>query len=108
MAEKDSPIVIEVPGPRIRLHENDEIQERILDQLSKGHCRLVLNFRKVEYVDSSFLGALIIALKRATSSGGDIRLCCLKESLLNIFQLMRLDRLFELFQTEEAAIESFK
>jgi len=107
MSESQSPTVVVVPGPRIRLEENDVIRELLLGHITDGRTRLVLNFEQVEFVDSSFLGLLIIVLKRATAAGGDIRICCLQPSMRNIFELMRLNRLFEFHSTEEAALASF-
>lgn len=103
-----NPVIIRVPGPRIRLEENEGLRESLLAQVGSGRTRLVLNFKDVEFVDSSFLGLMIIILKRVTGDGGDVRICCLQKPLESIFQLMRLDRLFSVYETEEAAVLSFQ
>ncbi|MGF1572548.1 MAG: STAS domain-containing protein, partial [Sumerlaeia bacterium] len=66
-----------------------------------------LNFQGVEFVDSSFLGMVIVVLKRATSGGGDIRICCLSPALNTIFTMMRLNRLFTIYDTVEDAKRSY-
>ena len=101
------PKTIVIPGPRIRLSENDRLRTLLFDEINAGHTNLVLDFHDVEFVDSSFLGLLIIVLKRATSAGGDLKLCCLRKPLQDIFGLMRLDRLFDTYGTEEEARASF-
>jgi anti-anti-sigma factor len=68
----------------------------------------VLDFGEVEFVDSSFLGLMIVLLKRVTAEGGDLRLCRLQAPLRGIFELMRLDRLFAVYDTDTAAVESFQ
>jgi anti-anti-sigma factor len=102
------PTIVHVPGPRIRLEENDSLREDLLAHVAAGRTALILNFHEVEFVDSSFLGLMIIVLKRVTAYGGDVRICCLQKPLESIFELMRLDRLFSVYETEEAAVQSFK
>ncbi len=101
------PKVVGLPGPRIKLDENQGIRQELLDYVSRGNARLVLDFTEVDFVDSSFLGFLIILLKRATASGGDIRLCAMRQPLRSTFDLMRLDRLFPLHETAEEAKHSY-
>ncbi len=100
------PRVFLLPGPRIKLDENQEVRQELLDFVSGGKARAVLDFQNVEFVDSSFLGFMIILLKRATASGGDVRLCAMKQPLRSTFDLMRLDRLFPLYETAEEALRS--
>jgi len=107
MAEVE-PTVVEVPGPRIRLEESGKVRSDLLALIESGKDHLVLDFEDVDFVDSSFLGLLIVVLKRATATGGDVRICCLRPQLINIFTLMRLDRLFEIHDTRQAAIDSYK
>ncbi len=107
MADSE-PTVVQVPGPRIRLEESGAVRAELLGLVEAGKNRLVLDFAEVDFVDSSFLGLLIIVLKRAMASGGDVRICCLRPQIVSIFNLMRLDKLFQIFETRAKAIESFK
>lgn len=107
MKPDTSPAVVRVPGPRFRMEEDDAIRQELLELVAGDQHRIVLDFEEVEFVDSSFLGLLIIVLKRVTASGGDLRICCLREQLRGIFNLMRLDRLFDIYDSQEEAIQSF-
>lgn len=108
MSNMTEPLAIKIPGPRVRLEENEQIRELVFAHLAEGHNRLVLDFSGVEFVDSSFLGLLVVVLKRSTTSGGEVRLCSLQDPIRNVFELMRLDRLFEIYDTQEAAKASFR
>ncbi|MBX3728885.1 MAG: STAS domain-containing protein [Candidatus Sumerlaeia bacterium] len=108
MSEASKPLVVRVPGPRIRLQENEAVREMLMRHVNSGKNRIVLDFQDVEFVDSSFLGLMIVLLKRVTAQGGDLRLCHLQTPLRGIFELMRLDRLFAVYDTETAAVESFQ
>lgn len=103
----DNYVVIPVPGPHVRAQQNEQMKELLVQHLQNGQANLILNFNGVEFVDSSFLGMMIVVLKRATSASGDLRLCCLSPSLNSIFLMMRLNRLFAIFDSVEDAQRSF-
>ena len=105
---QQQPVVIRIPGPRVRLAEHESLREEMLESIGEGSVSIVLNFEEVEFADSSFLGLLIIVLKRATANGGDVRICRLQPPLAKIFELMRLHRLFQIYETEQEAVESFQ
>lgn len=103
----ENSVVVQIPGPHIRSQQNELIKELLVDHLQRGQHNLVLNFEGVEFVDSSFLGMMIVILKRATSVNGDLRICCLSPALSTIFSMMRLNRLFTIYQTVEDAQRSY-
>ncbi|MDX1973607.1 MAG: STAS domain-containing protein [Candidatus Sumerlaeia bacterium] len=102
-----SVVVIQIPGPQVRSQQNEILKAELVQHLENGHSRIVLNFSGVDFVDSSFLGMIIVILKRATSVGGDVRICCLTPALTTIFSMMRLNRLFTLYPTLQEAEQSF-
>jgi anti-sigma B factor antagonist len=69
---------------------------------------LVVNLAGVEFLDSNTLAILVHGLKRAHQNRGDLRLCCLRNSVRILFELTRLDNVFEIFVSEEDAIQSYK
>ena len=69
--------------------------------------RLILNLEKIEYLCSAGLGSLVALLKKVRVSNGELKLCCLNESVRELFELMLLTRIFEIFETEELARKSF-
>lgn len=101
------PFVVVVPGPRMRLEDNDQFKARLYQLVAEGRTRLVLDMSGVEFVDSSFLGLLIIVLKRVSALGGDLRVSGLCVQVREIFALMRLDKLFHIHDTTEEAVRSF-
>ncbi|MCX7020076.1 MAG: STAS domain-containing protein [bacterium] len=106
-SEANKPIVINLPGSRMRAEENEIVRGTLFGHIDRGENRLVIDFATVDFVDSSFLGLLVIALKRATANGGDIKLCNLGKSVRSIFQLLRLHRVFDIYETVDSAVEAF-
>lgn len=68
---------------------------------------LIVNMEDVSFIDSTGLSSLIHGMKRAREMDGDLRLCGLQQSVRMIFELTRLDKVFEIFITEDDAIKSF-
>jgi len=101
------PIIFDLKGPQLRADSTGDISEKLIRLINEGNTQVILNFETVQFVDSSFLGFLVIILKRATAKGGDIRLCSLNDQILELFKMMRLNRLFQIFSTPEEAQASF-
>jgi anti-sigma B factor antagonist len=75
--------------------------------LIKDKMRVVLDMSSLKFVDSSGLGALISCLRDTNGRKGDFRLCNMSRSVLALFELMRMHRVFSIHETTEGAVASF-
>jgi anti-anti-sigma factor len=82
------------------------IREHLLGQLALGQTRIVIDMGRVPFVDSTGLSAMIVAQHEATARGGGVRLACAHRSVLRVFQITRLDRLFALYDDVCDALEA--
>jgi len=87
------------------LKNADEFKAEMLDLFNKGHRNIVLSFKQVEYIDSSFLGALVASLKSGLSKKGDILLVELKQDIHDLLCLIRMDKVFRIYSTKDEAFE---
>lgn len=62
------------------------------------------NMQNVEFVDSSGLGTIVASLKRLRSTGGELSICCVHSTVRALFELVRMHRLVEIFDTREEAL----
>jgi anti-sigma B factor antagonist len=62
---------------------------------------VLIDFRDVTFMDSSGLGALVLALKTVRAAGGKLFICSVNEQIKMLFELTSMDRVFEIFQTRE-------
>ena len=69
--------------------------------------KLIVNFEKVKYMSSAVLGKLITLNKMVAAEKGKLKFCCIHPSVMEIFKIMKLDKLFKIFESEEKAVESF-
>lgn len=83
----------------------DEFKTAIIDFFNNhGKKRIIINMEDVEYIDSSFLGALVSALKYVLPFKSDIILVGLRKDILNLFALIRLDKVFKIFDNFNDAL----
>jgi anti-sigma B factor antagonist len=75
--------------------------------LDRGDRRLLIDFSRTGYIDSSGLGALVSLSKKIRESGGELRLSGLNEDLRSLFELTKLDTLFAIAETPKQALASF-
>ncbi|MEQ8675972.1 MAG: STAS domain-containing protein [Aggregatilineales bacterium] len=70
--------------------------------------KVVVNLENVNFIDSSGLSALVKGLKRCRQNGGELYLCHLQQAVFIIFELTRLDKAFNIYADEAAAIKAFE
>jgi anti-sigma B factor antagonist len=70
--------------------------------------RIVLDLSRVRFVDSSGCGAILSVLKSVTATAGDLKLCRVQRPVRSTFELIRLHRICEIFDTREQAVQAFK
>ncbi|NLH15912.1 MAG: STAS domain-containing protein [Phycisphaerae bacterium] len=69
---------------------------------------IILDFSNVKFLTSSVLGLLIRILKKVNEAGGGLRLCGINAKILEIFNITRLDKVFEIVSTREKALVEFR
>lgn len=69
--------------------------------------KVVVNLSKVTYVDSSGLATLVEILKNMRSYGGRLRLSDMSSKVKSLFEITKLEKLFDIAAGEEEAISTF-
>lgn len=76
--------------------------------LIKNQTKVVLDMSKIKFVDSSGLGALISCLRDTNARKGDFRLGAMSRTVLALFELMRMHRVFSIHDSVEGAVSSYR
>jgi anti-sigma B factor antagonist len=72
-------------------------------------CRkLVLNLGRVQFADSRGCGAILSCVRRLSEVGGDLKLCKVTRFVRTVFELIRLHRICEIYDTQEQAVQAFQ
>jgi anti-sigma B factor antagonist len=90
------------------LTKSENFKQIVFKEIESGTRNLIISFENVEYLDSSFLGALVAILKNLVPKNGKLTLIELNNDIRNLFELTRLDKIFNLMNSLETAIEDFK
>jgi anti-sigma B factor antagonist len=98
--------VIAVDGQLI-VSNRHELKERVAEAVDFGSKKILVDFSKTGYIDSSGLGALVSLAKKLREAGGELRLAGLNEDLRTLFELTKLDTLFSITVTPEQALQGF-
>lgn len=106
--EKYGTVVLQqVNLERATLKEADQFKKLLIKDIDEGSRQLIVDLSSCEFIDSTFLGSLVVALKRVTSLGGDLKLVGLQPAVHAMFELTRMFRVFETFPTKDDAIKSY-
>lgn len=98
--------VVEVDGQLI-VGNRQELKDLVLHAIEDGARNFVVDFARTSYIDSSGLGVLVSLSKKAREVGGELRLAGLNEDLQTLFELTKLDTLFQIRSTLEEALDGF-
>ena len=93
---------------RATLREADEFKYTLSKSIEQGYRKIVVDLSLCEFIDSTFLGALVVSLKKVTTMGGDLRLVGFHPAVHSMMELTRMHRVFESYPTKEDAINSFE
>ncbi len=77
----------------------------LIDEL--GRKKVLLNFSNVEYLSSAALGKFITLNKKVQQAGGKLVMCNINPDIIEVFEITRLDRLFNIQRDEQTALQSF-
>ena len=72
-----------------------------------GRRKLLLNFGNVEYLSSAALGKLITLNKKVQTAGGRLILCNIDPQILEVFEITKLDKFFNIQKEEQTALQAF-
>jgi anti-anti-sigma factor len=90
-----APLTIIKPAGILDGVKANELCQQVSQSLALGNNFVMLDLADVNFIDSSGLGALIIALKMLRTAGGDLYLCSIAEPVRILLSMTRMDRLFE-------------
>ncbi|HEY0459408.1 MAG TPA: STAS domain-containing protein [Pyrinomonadaceae bacterium] len=100
-------IVLDLQGD-IRLGAgNIELHNILRALVEKGEKRILLNLANVTYIDSSGLGELVAGYTTLQKNGGELKILRLTERVHELMVITKLLTVFDVFDDEQEAIESF-
>ncbi len=105
--QKSNNITLVVLRGEIGTETVNQFKEKLDAIVNEGRKRLVMDFQDVSYLNSMGLGVVAATLKKVKKDKGDLKLVNLSPAVQELFELTRLTKVFEIFDSEESAIKSF-
>jgi anti-sigma B factor antagonist len=102
--EEDGVIIAEIQIKEANLVLAEQFKKELLDLINMGKNHIVLDFRNVEYVDSSFLGSMVSSLKMAIANKSDMAVIHLNKDIEDLFNLTRLNKVFNIYPNKRMAV----
>lgn len=100
----DARSAVIAPAGRLDSHSTILLEQTLNAQLQKGTVWLYIDMSNVDYVASSGLKTLVSTWRRARDGGGDVILSGLQPRLVEIFEMVGFDMLFQVFPDLDAAL----
>lgn len=104
--QKDGISIFRVVGD-IDINSSPEVKKSFDAALNKEQEKVVINLKEVNYIDSSGLATLVEVLKNLRSKSGKLKLTNLSDKVRGLFEITKLDKLFDIKAEEDEAVNSF-
>ncbi|MGC8605505.1 MAG: STAS domain-containing protein [Desulfomonilaceae bacterium] len=105
--EKRGGITILVTEERLDSLDGPKLRDVVKQMVQESSFNIVIDMEKTLFLDSSGCGGLLSSLKTLTNNHGDMKIARPTSKVLEVFQLTRLHRVFEIHNTLESAVNSF-
>jgi len=96
-------VVISAAGD-VDLYTSPKLREAIVESIEDELSPIVVNLGNVTYIDSSGVATLVEGFQLSGKCGGKFRLAGMSERVAEVLRLARLDRVFEICETEAEAL----
>jgi anti-sigma B factor antagonist len=106
-SEVDGVSLVALNGRIVLGEESNALREKLKSLIADGKKKIVLNMAEIDYIDSAGLGTLVAAHLSAKNGDASVRLCNLGKKFHEVLQLTKLLTIFDVYDTEAAAVSSF-
>jgi len=105
--EREGVRILDLKGELTAGKGVQRLREAVQSEIEAGHTKLILNMAGVDYIDSTGLGSLVVCFTRVQRAGGALKLLNLNRREIQLLVLTKLTTVFELFDDEQDAVNSF-
>lgn len=105
--ESKNAVSIVYPEGFINAHTVSQFEQVLKEMVTGKNFQMIINCGSLQYISSAGLGALMGVIEEVRDNEGDIRLCGMSESVFNVFDILGFTELYQIFDDEDRAIQSF-
>ncbi|HEY6906966.1 MAG TPA: STAS domain-containing protein [Ignavibacteriaceae bacterium] len=89
-------------------HTAPQLENNFSNLIDNSKYNIVVNFEELHYISSAGLGVFMAYIEKIRENEGDIKLSSMSDKVFNIFDLLGFPLLYEIFKSEDEAINKFK
>jgi len=104
----DGILAIQCSGRIVFGEESSLLRDDVRKAIQDGNKRIMLNLGEVNYIDSGGLGTLVALHTTAHNAGATIKLANLTKRVGDLLQVTKLLTVFDVYNSEEEAVDSFR
>jgi len=86
----------------------EPVKEQLKEYFNKPKTKLILNLENIDFVDSTGFGVFLSIMKTANNNYGFFKICNINAEVMELFKLLQLHNVFEIYSSLEDCIESFQ
>jgi anti-sigma B factor antagonist len=105
--EREGIVILDLNGRLVVGEATASLREKIRELCELGRNRIILNLEDVDYIDSTGLGGLVISYTTLKKTGGALKVLNLNRRNIELLVLTKLSTVFEVFNDEQDAVNSF-
>jgi len=98
-------VIVEITGD-VDLYSSPQVRKTIIDFIKQKKHPLLINLKGVTYMDSSGVATLVEGLQRVKEYNGKLCIYNLQGAVRDVFELSRLDKVFQIFENEIDALKA--
>lgn len=106
ISEKGDIRVINLKG-YLDAHTAPTLENNFTSLIEDQQYKIVVNFEELAYISSAGLGVFMAYIEKIRDNNGDIKLANMNDKVFNIFDLLGFPLLYEIFKTENEAVNKF-
>lgn len=98
--------VLEIVG-RLDSEASRDLETAVVDLIASGITKMLMDFGQVDYINSSGLRVLLMALQQLKRNGGRLHLCDIKDYMGEVFEISGYNEIFPIYSSQNEALSAF-
>ena len=101
---KDKFAILKFEIEQVLGYEGQEFQNTLLSSLEKKLNYIIVDLSNVKFISSWGIGMLMHGLATTVNRGGEFKIACLADNVIEVFKKVKIDTVLDLYETVDLAI----
>lgn len=107
--QKENVLIITPENDSLDASDAPQFKDKVIEIITENKSMsVVFDLNKLQFIDSSGLGSFLSVLRTLNSRGGDLKLARMNGQIQTMFELVKMHKIFKIYNSTEDAIKSFK